>query len=169
MVTGKKTVLFLTAAMFAITMDAQELGDNKVVVSGSIQSDILIPQDDKKIGTEETNDWGLTNTYADVSLTSDHVDAGVRLEYLEHPLPGFENDFKVCGAKVVHRTDSNYETAVSDIVSCTKELMSAKPAQVKRISGAAIETSKKSTWEQFIEYYRAAYDIALKNKQKQKQ
>ncbi|HIU39043.1 MAG TPA: glycogen/starch synthase [Candidatus Limisoma intestinavium] len=84
-------------------------------------------------------------------------------------LSEFENDFNVCGAKVVHRTDSNYETAVSDIVSCIKELMSAKSAQVKRISGAAIETSKKSTWEQFIEYYRAAYDIALKNKQKQKQ
>lgn len=112
MVTGKKTVLFLTAAMFAITMDAQELGDNKVVVSGSIQSDILIPQDDKKIGTEETNDWGLTNTYADVSLTSDHVDAGVRLEYLEHPLPGFENDFKGWGVAntyfKVHFKDWNF-------------------------------------------------------------
>jgi hypothetical protein len=30
-------------------------------------------------------------------LQSQHVDAGARLEYLEHPLPGFENDFKGWG------------------------------------------------------------------------
>ena len=30
-------------------------------------------------------------------MQSKHVDAGARLEYLEHPLPGFENDFKGWG------------------------------------------------------------------------
>lgn len=40
---------------------------------------------------------GKANTYADVNLTSRHLDAGLRLEYNEHPLPGFENDFKGWG------------------------------------------------------------------------
>lgn len=68
-------------------------GTNKIVVTGSIQSDILLPEDDDKIGTEKTSDDLLTNTYAEVNLMSKYVDAGARLEYLEHPLPGFENDF----------------------------------------------------------------------------
>ncbi len=76
---------------------AQEDGSKKIVVSGSIQSDILIPQDDDKIGTEETSDWAQTNTYADVSIMSEHVDAGARFEFLEHPLPGFEKSFKGWG------------------------------------------------------------------------
>lgn len=71
--------------------------DDKVTVTGSIQSDILIPQDDDAIGTQHTDDWALTNTYADLKLMSRNVEAGARFEYLEHPLPGFENDFKGWG------------------------------------------------------------------------
>ena len=67
-----------------------------ITLSGSIQSDMLIPQSDKEIGAEKTGDF-LTNTYADLLLQSRYVDAGVRLEYMEHPLPGFENDFKGWG------------------------------------------------------------------------
>lgn len=67
--------------------------DKGIVVSGSIQSDVLIPQEDDKIGAPDYKEWGLTNTYAEVSVQSKYVDAGTRLEYLEHPLPGFENDF----------------------------------------------------------------------------
>lgn len=76
---------------------AQEDAAKKVTVSGSVQSDILIPQNDEKIGTEETNDWALTNTYADVNIMSEHIDAGARFEFLKHPLPGFENSFKGWG------------------------------------------------------------------------
>ena len=53
---------------------------------------MLLPQIDEKTGAEKTGDF-LTNTYADLLLQSKYVDAGARLEYLEHPLPGFENDF----------------------------------------------------------------------------
>ena len=67
-----------------------------IILSGSIQSDMLIPQSDKEIGAEKTEDF-LTNTYADLLLQSKYVDAGVRMEYMEHPLPGFENDFKGWG------------------------------------------------------------------------
>ena len=67
-----------------------------VVLSGSIQSDMLVPEEDDKIGARKTGDF-LTNTYVDLQLQSRHVDAGARLEYLEHPLPGFENDFQGWG------------------------------------------------------------------------
>lgn len=67
---------------------------SQVTVSGSIQSDILFPEADSKIGTEHTDDWMLTNTYVDLNLGSKYVDAGVRFEFLQHPLPGYEPDFK---------------------------------------------------------------------------
>ena len=81
---------------------AQEENGKKITVSGSIQSDILIPQDDDKIGTEKTNDWALTNTYADVSVMSKHIDGGARFEFLKHPLPGFEKDFKGWGVPNIY-------------------------------------------------------------------
>ena len=69
----------------------------QVTLSGSIQSDVLIPKDDDKIGTEHYSEWALTNTYVDLKLGSKYVDAGTRFEFLKHPLPGYENDFKGWG------------------------------------------------------------------------
>lgn len=65
----------------------------QVTLSGSIQSDILIPQDDEKIGTDHYSEWALTNTYVDLNLGSKWVDAGARFEFLKYPLPGYEPDF----------------------------------------------------------------------------
>lgn len=96
---NSKIYLSLIATLLATNAAAQEnLGSsNGLTVSGSIQSDILIPEKDKKIHTEDTNDWGLTNTYVELNAMSEHVDAGLRFEYLEHPLPGFENQFNGWG------------------------------------------------------------------------
>ena len=82
---------FLTAALLACT--AAHAQDNKIQLTGSIQSDVLIPQEDEKIGTEDYSEWGLTNTFVELNATSKYVDAGARLEYLDHPLPGFEKDY----------------------------------------------------------------------------
>lgn len=81
----------LTAALLACT--AVHAQDNKIQLTGSIQSDVLIPQEDEKIGTEDYSEWGLTNTFVELNATSKYVDAGARLEYLDHPLPGFEKDY----------------------------------------------------------------------------
>lgn len=91
--------LFTLCCLSAVCLyaSAQDDGGNGIVVTGSIQSDILIPQEDEKIGTEKYSEWGLTNTYAEVGVMSKYVDAGMRLEYLEHPLPGYEKDFKGWG------------------------------------------------------------------------
>lgn len=67
---------------------------SQVTLSGSIQSDVLFPENDDKIETERSSEWVLTNTYVDLNLGSKYVDAGARFEFLQHPLPGFETDFR---------------------------------------------------------------------------
>lgn len=73
-------------------------------LSGSIQSDVLIPQEDESIGTGTYDDWGLTNTYAELHLLNQYVRAGARLEFTEFPLPGFENEFKGWGVPYFYIT-----------------------------------------------------------------
>ena len=90
----KKLLIFIISISPFLHITAQE--QKKVTLSGSIQSDMLVPQEDKETGAEKTEDF-LTNTYADLQLQSEYVDAGARLEYMEHPMPGFENDFKGWG------------------------------------------------------------------------
>ncbi len=89
------------AGLLAFVANAQESG-RKVVLHGSVQSDVLIPEEDEKIGTGTYSDWGLTNTYADLNLMSKYVDAGARLEFTEFPLPGFEPDFKGWGVPHIY-------------------------------------------------------------------
>ncbi len=85
-----KRFLLFPACMLALSLMAQQ--DKKVTLSGSIQSDMLVPQSDDAIGATKPEDF-LTNTYVDLHLQHQDFEAGARLEYLEHPLPGFENDF----------------------------------------------------------------------------
>ena len=73
-----------------LTGTAQE--QQGITLSGSIESEMLIPQADEETGAEKEGDF-LSNTYIDLLLQSKHVDAGLRFEYMEHPLPGFDNDF----------------------------------------------------------------------------
>ena len=67
-----------------------------IKVSGSVQTDMLVPQNDERTGALKEEAF-QANVYADILLQGSKVDAGARLEYLEHPLPGFENDFKGWG------------------------------------------------------------------------
>ena len=90
----------LSAACIALACSAMAYAQDdwkQVSFHGSIQSDILIPQEDKAINTGTYDDWALTNTYADLSLYSKYLDAGARLEFTEYPLPGFEPEFKGWG------------------------------------------------------------------------
>ena len=86
----------LLIGMGSTSLFAQEESD-KLRLSGSIQSDMLLAQKDSTTGAEATDGRFLTNTYVDLKLSSRYVEAGARLEYLKHPLPGFENDFKGWG------------------------------------------------------------------------
>ena len=90
----RRLVVHISLLCIGLTMSAQE--HKGVTLNGCIQSDILLPQDDERTGAQKTEDL-QTNTYVDLLMQSQYVDAGVRMEYLEHPLPGFENDFKGWG------------------------------------------------------------------------
>ena len=89
---GESLFLFSFLFLFVGPASAQD----KVTLTGSIQSDIMLPQNDSIIGAEKTEDL-VTNTYVTLQLNSKYVDAGARLEYLEHPMPGYEGDFKGWG------------------------------------------------------------------------
>ena len=92
----KLMMIGLLIGMSSISLCAQEESD-KLRFSGSLQSDMLLAQKDSTIGADATDGRFLTNTYLDLKLTSRYVEAGARLEYLKHPLPGYENDFKGWG------------------------------------------------------------------------
>ena len=81
----KVLLAFITYQLSLITSTAQ------ITVSGSVQSDMLVPQADEDIGAEKAEDF-QTNTYVDLKLQHRLFEAGVRMEYLEHPLPGFNDD-----------------------------------------------------------------------------
>lgn len=92
------TILVLTAFC---TLPAT--AENKVAVHGSVQADVLFPQDNATIGTKYDSDSPiLFNTYADVNLASKYVDAGLRFEFMKWPLPGFEPDFAGWGVPNIY-------------------------------------------------------------------
>ena len=101
---GKLLTVIALAGLLPLCTAAQDLGDEsqKVTLHGSIQSDILVPQEDESIGTGSYDNWALTNTYADLYMMSQHVDAGARLEFTQFPLPGFEPDFKGWGVPHIY-------------------------------------------------------------------
>ena len=100
----KKYLPLLAAAVLTALSAAAQEEDGGVSLKGSIQSDVLIPQEDQKIGTGTYKDWGLTNTYVDLQLLNKYVSAGARFEYLDHPLPGFEKDFQGWGVPHIYVT-----------------------------------------------------------------
>ena len=95
-IANKKLTILI--ALFPLALYAQEEADSSgISVSGSIESNIYIPQYDEAIGTERYGEWALTNTYANVDVESRYIDAGARFEFLKHPLPGYEEQFRGWG------------------------------------------------------------------------
>jgi len=88
----KRIVFFGFCGLLAVdALFAQEESKIPIAFHGSIQSDILIPQADSVIGAKKYDQFALTNTYADLNLTSAYVEAGTRFEFLKYPLPGYED------------------------------------------------------------------------------
>ena len=102
--TLSRLLCLLTVSAVTLCASAQDDGNKKVSVSGSIQSDILIPEKDDEINASGYDEWALTNTYADVNVTSEHFDAGARFEFTEYPLPTFYNEqgFKGWGVPYIY-------------------------------------------------------------------
>lgn len=89
---------------------------NPVTVHGSVQADVLFPETDVEIGTETYREKILGNVFGDVGLYSKYIDAGLRIEYLEHPLPGFEPDYKGWGVPNIYVKGKikNFELTLGD-------------------------------------------------------
>lgn len=106
MMMGNRKILLLSLCSLltfpAVAQDGGDGEEKKIIVSGSVQSDILIPQKDKAIGADEVDNWALTNTYADVNVMSSHFDGGARFEFLKYPLPGYEDKFKGWGVPNIY-------------------------------------------------------------------
>lgn len=77
-------------------------GDNGVALHGSVQADVLFPEEDDAINTGKYDNTVLFNTYADLNMISRYVDAGARLEFMKWPLPGYEKDFKGWGVPHIY-------------------------------------------------------------------
>ena len=97
----KWIMLGMLAGIAHMGLSAQEQAE-PLRLSGSLQSDMLLPENDKATGATTLDGHFLTNTYLDLKATSRYIEAGARLEYLQHPLPGFEKDFKGWGLPYVY-------------------------------------------------------------------
>ncbi len=91
----------LSACAMAMAQDGE---GKKITVSGSLQTDILFPEEDEAIGTGSYTDNCLSNTYLDLNLRSKYIDAGGRLEYMKSPLPGYESGFSGQGVPYFYAT-----------------------------------------------------------------
>jgi len=94
---------------FYILLPTNVKPQSPVSLRGSIQSDILFPQKDSTIIPSDQyeklyNKFALTNTYVDLNLLSQYVDAGTRFEFLKYPLPGYEADFAGWGIPFFYAT-----------------------------------------------------------------
>ena len=107
----KHIALALILACISLgSIQAVDLGS--ATVTGSIQSDMLVPQQDEAIGTEYTGAFN-TNTYLTLNVHSEYVSAGLRAEFLEFPLPGFEDEFKGWGIPHFYVTGNIAKTEIT--------------------------------------------------------
>ena len=93
----------LIAAPLALGCASEATAQSKgVAVHGSIQADVLFPQEDEAIETGSYDKKILFNTYADLNLASQYIDAGLRMEFMKWPLPGYEPDFAGWGVPNIY-------------------------------------------------------------------
>lgn len=76
----------------APALRAEEAKAYKVTTHGSIQANTLFPESDTEINARDYKEKLLGNGYGNLGLFSEYVDAGMRFEYLQYPLPGFDTD-----------------------------------------------------------------------------
>ena len=68
------------------------------------------------------------------------------------------------GVKVIHRTDNNYFEVADSIKQTIKEYAAMDKKTVEKCRANAQKLSKKALWCEFIQAYKTAYDIAIKNR-----
>ena len=72
------------------------------------------------------------------------------------------------GVKVIHRTDYNYSEVADTIKDTVAHFSGMTEAEVKKCRANAEKLSKKALWTEFIEYYKKAYDMAIRKAEERK-
>jgi hypothetical protein len=72
----------------------------------------------------------------------------------------------VDGVKVIHRTDDNFNDVAGQIEKTMIEFSKLTDKEIEQVRKNASALSKKALWDNFIQYYYKAYDIAFRNAQK---
>lgn len=72
------------------------------------------------------------------------------------------------GVKVIHRTDDNYSEVAEQIKETVIKYAAFGDTEIKKARSNADKLSKKALWKNFIEYYYAAYDFALRRAERRK-
>jgi hypothetical protein len=90
-------ILFSLLSVFSRSQGFENIWNSGISLSGKVQTDILAPQTDEAINTGTYNSKILSNTYGDINLSSKYMDAGLRFEMYEKPLPGFEAEYEGAG------------------------------------------------------------------------
>ena len=70
------------------------------------------------------------------------------------------------GVAVVHRSDYNQAQISEEIGNILAQFANYSAAEAENVRKQALETSKQALWNEFIQYYYQAYDIALTNRNK---
>lgn len=71
-------------------------------------------------------------------------------------------NYKNTGVMVVHRNDSNYDEALTQIVDGLNEIIEMPQDIMELIRQHAQKTARAASWTNFIKFYKNAYNIALK-------
>ena len=122
-------------------LPSQPVEKKPIIIHGSVRSDLLFPQTDAVIGTEDTHHGLLSNTAAQFSLTYDCWEAGLRYEYQQQPLPGFEKDFAGHGLPYAYLpwTHGTFLTLLSVVITNNLALASScAPTKPPLLASTAI-------------------------------
>lgn len=111
----KRFLLICSLTAATLSAGAITLGDG-MALHGSVQLDGLVPQEDQAIGFAKPDDDVLFNSYADLNFISKYVDAGVRMEFMKWPMPGYEPDFAGWGVPHIYAKGryNGFELTVGD-------------------------------------------------------
>lgn len=98
------TILFIVTcltgnSLFAQTENSQQKKGffDSFTVSGDIQTNMLVAENDSAIGAVKGDKPFKSNSYLRLSVKNDYLEAGIRGEYMNNPLPGFESNFAGAG------------------------------------------------------------------------
>ena len=119
----------------------------------------LLPGLDAAVFPSYYEPWGYTPlesaAFGVPTITTDLAGFG------QWVLDTWGDDSDKCGIKVVHRNDENYHEAVQTVVSGLINLYVMEPKLMQSVRKGARHTSKAASWENFIQHYDQAYQLAL--------